>query len=503
MRNLIAFCQQKGFIYGPEPEIYGGMAGFYTYGPTGALLKRRVEQVIRDTFMRAHFFEVECPTILPAAVWKASGHLGGFTDPVIMDKEGNAYRADKLVEDYFKAQGINEQVPTNFEELLAIIKERKITADGKELVLEIKKHNLMMQTTVGLDTEAYNRPETATATYLPFLRYLEFFRKQLPFGVFQIGKAYRNEIAPRQYLLRMREFTQAEGQLFIHPEDKKSFEKYEAVKDDELPLWTSQDQAVNKAVKPMKLSAALEEKHLGSQAYAWTLRLAYTLFVNMGIPEKKIRLRQHSPDEKAFYAADAWDIELDLPSYGWTEVCGVHDRTDYDLTQHSKHSKTPLEAYDEQRKEKFTPHVLEIAFGVDRPVFSLLDLFYEERPAAEGKTLFKVPYHLAPIQVAVLPLVKKLDAEGEALFQELSKEFVCMYDSSGSIGRRYLRNAELGTPFCVTVDFAVREDSTVTIRDRDSEEQIRVHKDAVAATLKQLLQGVPMKHFGEIIGEKK
>jgi glycyl-tRNA synthetase len=353
----------------------------------------------------------------------------------------------------------------------------------------------MMRTTIGMDTEAYNRPETATATYLPFLRYYEFFRKQLPFGVFQIGKAYRNEISPRQYLLRCREFTQAEGQLFIHPEDKKAYERFESIKEVKLPFWTWQEQEAETAVKLMSVEHALEKSFIQSQAYGWTIHLAYTLFRNMGIPAERLRLRQHAPDEKAFYAADAWDVEIDMPSFGWTEVCGVHDRTDYDLKQHAKFSKQELIAFDEQRREKFVPHVIEIAFGVDRPVFALLDIFYEEKAEGEGKTSFNVPYHLAPIQVAVLPLVKKLAIEGEDLFKELSKEFVVTYDESGSIGRRYLRNAELGTPFCVTVDFEIRENGTVTIRDRDSEEQVRVHKDSLVAVLKQLLAGVPMSTF--------
>jgi glycyl-tRNA synthetase len=501
MKNLISFCQQKGFIYGPEPEIYGGLAGFYTYGPTGTLLKRRVEQVIRQTFQQAHFFEVECPTILPAVVWQASGHLGGFTDPVIKDKEGNSHRVDKLIEEYYKAHNITEPIPTDFEKLLEVIKKHNMTApSGAALIHEIKKHNLMMQTTIGLDTEAYNRPETATATYLPFLRYYEFFRRQLPFGVFQIGKAYRNEISPRQYLLRCREFTQAEGQLFIHPEDKKVYEKYEEIKNETLPFWTWEEQEHNKPVHDKSIHYALDNGYIGSQAYGWTIHLAYTLFRNMGIPAARLRLRQHAPDEKAFYAADAWDVEIDMPSFGWTEVCGVHDRTNYDLTQHAKHSKTELVAFDEQRREKYVPHVIEIAFGVDRPVFALLDTFYEEYAEGEGKTLFRVPYHLAPIQVAVLPLVKKLNTDAEAVFKELSKEFVCVYDESGSIGRRYLRNAEIGTPYCVTVDFGENDDrASVTIRDRDSEEQIRVPKTAITETLRQLLAGVPMQQLGSAL----
>ncbi len=495
-RNLVSYCQQKGFVYGPEPEIYGGMAGFYTYGPTGTLLKRRVEEVIRKTLQQAHFFEVECPTVLPAAVWQASGHLGNFTDPVIKDIKGTAHRVDKLIEEHYQKHNITTHVPTDYAQLLEVLLHHKITApDGTALVPDIKAQNLMMRTTIGLDTEAYNRPETATATYLPFLRYLEFFRKQLPFGVFQIGKAYRNEISPRQFLLRMREFTQAEAQLFIHPEDKKIYEAFELIKSEELPFWNWEAQHAEQAVTAITVNEALGKGYFGTQAYGWSIRLAYTLFRNMGIPAQRLRLRQHAPDEKAFYAADAWDVEIDMPSYGWTEVCGVHDRTNYDLTQHAKASKTELLAFDEQRKEKFVPHVVEIAFGVDRPVFAILDMFYEEKDEGEGKTTFSVPYHLAPIQVAVLPLMKKLDAEGELLFQELSKDFVCTYDVSGSIGRRYLRNAEIGTPYCVTVDFEIRENGTVTIRDRDSEQQVRVHKDAVSETLRQLYRGTPFTHF--------
>jgi glycyl-tRNA synthetase len=504
MKSLISFCQQKGFIYGPEPEIYGGLAGFYTYGPTGTLLKRRVEQVIRQTFQQAHFFEVECPTVLPAAVWEASGHLGGFTDPVIKDKDGNAHRADKLVEEHYAKHSIHEPVPSDFAKLLDAIKHHKITApNGTELVHEIKKHNLMMQTTIGLDTEAYNRPETATATYLPFLRYYEFFRKQLPFGVFQIGKAYRNEISPRQYLLRCREFTQAEGQFFMHPLDKETFERFDAIKDTSLPFWHWHDQEKGHDVSYETVQDALHRKHISSQAYGWTIHLAYTLFRNMGIPAERIRLRQHAPDEKAFYAADAWDVEINMPSFGWTEVCGVHDRTNYDLTQHAKFSKTDLIAFDEQRREKYVPHVLEIAFGVDRPVFALLDMFYEEQAEGEGKTMLRVPYHLAPIQVAVLPLIKKLSVEGEELFQELSREFICTYDESGSIGRRYLRNAEVGTPFCVTIDFETRENQTVTVRDRDTEQQVRVKRSELPQALRSLLAGAPLTAFGTPLAAKE
>ncbi len=487
LQEVTSFAQQKGFVWGPSPEIYGGLSGFYDYGPLGKLLKNNVENAIRATFQRHDFWEVECPTILPSKVWEASGHVGGFHDPLIECTKCKAhFRVDKLIEELYP----DEQVaPADY---MAFIERKGIvcpSCQGK-FARDIKKHSLMMKTTIGLDIVGYNRPETATTTYLPFPRYFEFFRKKLPFGVFQIGKAYRNEISPRQFILRMREFTQAEGQLFIYADQKGAFEGIGEALDDELPLWDNALQADGKEPSPMRMRDALERKHFRNQAYAYTVWLAYRLFRNAGVPADRMRLRQHAPDEKAFYADDAWDIEVRLSSFGWTEMCGVHDRTTYDLTQHGKFSGKDLSVSDETHKKE-VPHVLEIAFGVDRISFALLDIFYNPQDVKEGKTTFHIPARLAPIKVADFPLMKNdgLDALARGIHDGLSEAFVCRFDAAGSVGRRYLRASEEGTPYCVTVDYASKEDGTVTLRDRDTEAQVRLHKDRLAETISALLAG--------------
>jgi glycyl-tRNA synthetase len=499
LKELASFMQDKGFVYGPSPEIYGGLAGFFDYGPLGKLLKNNIENAIRKVFCSHQFFEVECPTVLPREVWEASGHLGGFTDPLIKDENNNIFRVDNLIEEFFRNKSLDlddiQLDGASNEYYLEIIKKYNITApDGAKLIPEIKEHNLMMKTTIGVDREAYNRPETATTTYLPFLRYLNFFREKLPFGVFQIGKAYRNEISPRQFMLRMREFTQAEAQIFLFEEQKNNFEQFVEVADMKLPLWRYEDQA-----DPLKsmldsinsrptLAKAVEKGYLKNQAYAWTLALAYQVFLAMGIPENKIRLRQHNPAELAFYAEDAWDLEIELTTFGWTEVCGIHDRKNYDLSVHAKASGTKLEAT-KPEGGKEVPHILEIAFGTDRPTFALLDLFYELKEKDEGKTTFSIPYHMAPIPIMIFPLVNKLNDDAYKLFKTIQKDFVCWYDKSGSVGKRYLRADSIGTPFCITVDFDGDEDDSVTIRDRDSSAQKRVKVEELKSTLDKLLKG--------------
>ncbi|MFP4118593.1 MAG: glycine--tRNA ligase [Candidatus Woesearchaeota archaeon] len=501
LKELSSYMQDKGFLYGPSPEIYGGLAGFYDYGPLGKLLKNNVENAIRQVFQRERFFEVECPTVLPGEVWKASGHLDNFTDPLIKDSKGNIYRVDSLIEEHCRNRGIDSEDlkldGMSDKELLETIDEYSVTSPAKdaELIPEIKYHNLMMQTTIGLDREAYNRPETATTTYLPFLRYMNFFRDKLPGGIFQIGKAYRNEISPRQFLLRLREFTQAEAQMFIFKDQKDDFEKFDEVSGAKLPLWSASEQEKYGYKKfcenhPEGISLAEANSHgtLKNKAYAWTMWLSYELFKAMGIPESKMRFRQHNEKELAFYADDAWDLEVNLKTFGWTEMCGVHDRTDYDLTTHSKASGENLVA---QKPDggKETPHVLEIAFGTDRPTFALLDLFYEAKEKEEGKTTFRIPYSMAPLPVAVFPLTNKLAKEAEEVFRTLQRSVMTFYDRSGSIGKRYLRADTVGIPYCVTYDFDSREDDSVTVRDRDTGNQKRVPLVRLADTIKGLLAG--------------
>ena len=370
------------------------------------------------------------------------------------------------------------------EKLLNSIKKIKCPTCGSNFEDKIEKQSLMMKTEVA-NQPASMRPETATATYLPFLRYYNNFRKKLPFGVYQIGKAYRNEISPRQHVLRMREFTQAEAQIFINPEEKNSWQKYKAIEKESLPLWDYEAQKKNSNVKEIKIEEAIKSKMIKANVYAWAIWLAYKQFINFGIPKEKIRLRQHLQDEKAFYAQDAWDIEILLNNYGWTEVCGVHDRADYDLKQHSKFSNQKLEAQKENG-EKFTPHVIEIAFGTDRPLYALIDLFYEKKTEEEGKTTFKIPYHMAPIEIAIFPLLKKeeLTSFAEKIKKDLENKFITEYDEGGSIGRRYLRAAMQGIPYAITIDYDSLKNNDVTIRDRNTEKQIRIP----AAKLKETLQ---------------
>ena len=500
LKELSSYLQDRGFVYGPSPEIYGGLAGFFDYGPLGKLIKNNVETAIRKVFTQNGLFEVECPTVVPEEVWEASGHLGGFTDPLIKDKAGNIFRVDNLIEEHFRNNNLSlddiKLDGASHEDMLEIIKKYDIKSPTtkEDLILEIKEHNLMMKTTVGLDRAAYNRPETATTTYLPFLRYMNFFRDKLPNGVFQIGKAYRNEISPRQFMLRMREFTQAEAQIFLFKEQKNNFEKFEEEKDAGIPLFTADMQEkgtynefIKNFPKGITLAQAIEQKMLKNKAYAWTLALTYKLYKAMGIPADRMRLRQHNKDELAFYADDAWDLEINLKTFGWTEMCGIHDRKDYDLGQHAKHSKTDLVAVKPDGKKEM-PHVLEIAFGTDRPTFALLDLFYEKQEEEQGKTKLNIPYTMAPVKVCVLPLVNKLQEQAQQVYKQVQEEFITLYDKSGSVGKRYLRADSIGVPFCVTVDFDGLEDNTVTIRDRNTEEQQRVKISDLNNTLRELLQ---------------
>jgi glycyl-tRNA synthetase len=485
--ELAKYLAEKDFIYGPEPELYNPVAGFYSYGLLGKAMKNNVENEIRNVFTKNNFFEVEMPIVTPEIVWKASGHLDGFNDPVVIcSKCKNSFRADKIIEEKtaIAADAFSD------EQLIETIKEHEVNCPSCKgrFDLEIQRHNLMMKTTIGTDLVAYNRPETATTTYLPFKRYANFFRNKLPFTVFQIGKAFRNEISPRQHLLRQREFTQAEAQLFLSKEQKENFEAFEEVKDEKLPFWNEQLQKDEKEPALISLQEAIDKKILKNKAYAWSLYLAYNIFTQVGIPKEKIRLRQHWSDEKAFYADDAWDLEIELNSFGWTECCGVHDRTTYDLTQHAKFSKKDLSVRLDSG-EKIVPDVIEIAFGVDRPFFALLDLAFFRRDDAK-RTVLSLPSNIAPLKIGLFPLLKKdgLPDKAKEIKTVLEKQFRTYYDESGSIGKRYSRQDANGTPYCITVDHQTLEDDTVTLRERDTLKQIRVKVNELTTKLEQYLE---------------
>lgn len=498
-KDFLSFVQESGLIWGPSPEIYGGLAGFHTYGPIGKLLKDKVENSVRRVFNSNGFREIEGPSIILDVVWKASGHLDTFKDRIIKCKKCKAvFRADKLIEEEHdvSADSFSDK------KILKFIRDKNIRCPSckGDFERDIKEQSLMMKTKVA-GQDASLRPETATVTYLPFLRLYNYFRKKLPFGVFQIGKAYRNEISPRQGVLRGREFTQAEGQIFVDPKQKNKWEKFEEIKKEKLSFWDYGSQDKGKKVRENSIESALRSKVINSKIYAWCIWIAFMQFVNFGIPREKIRLRQHHPNEKAFYAKDAWDIEVNLDGYGWTEMCGVHDRADYDLKQHSKFSGVKLEAQRENG-ERFTPHIVEIAFGTDRPTYALIDLFYEKKSEEEGKTVFAVPYHMAPIDASVFPLMKKpeLIKIAKDVKTELERDFLVDYDESGSIGRRYLRSAMVGTPYAVTVDYESLKGNDVTLRDRDSEKQVRVKISELREVLRELLNGdIEFRKAGKLI----
>jgi len=361
----------------------------------------------------------------------------------------------------------------NKKELLKFISDKKIKApNGLELKKEILDHDLMMETKVSVDRRAFNRPETATMTYLPFKSYYEFFRKKLPFGVFQIGKAFRNEISPRNSVLRGREFTQAEAQIFYTANQKREIELSEDILNSEIKLLSYKDQDEKKPAKLFKIETCLKKGIFKSRAFAKAMFLANQIIAEFEIPLEKLRFRQHNPSEMAFYAEDAWDLEILTKTHSWIEVAGIHDRKDYDLTQHQNKSNKKLDADGE------IPHIMELAFGTDRIVYSLIDLFLvEEEVENDKRTVLKLPSSLQLYKFAVFPLQKKdgLLEKAEELFNNLrKKDSNIIFDISGSIGKRYRRQDEIGTKNCITVDYESMENNTVTIRDRDSMIQKRI-----------------------------
>jgi len=485
---ISALAVKRGFFWGPSPEIYGGSSGFYDLGPLGKLLKNRLERVIRTEFVKADFWEIESPTVAPREVWEASGHLEGFIDPIVTcEKCGQTYRADTLIKDEAPDAKVEAM---NLEEMSNTIRELGIECPSCSGSLgEVESYNLMLKTKLGLDQEAYLRPETATTTYLLFKRLMTFFRDKLPASVFQIGKAYRNEISPRQGLLRLREFTQVEGQIFITDENERDWSDYETIKQVEMPLLSAEAQLNNEDpnVSMTEVGDAKENGHFETEAYAWCVYLAYEIFSGMGFTDSNMRLRQHLPDERAHYAKDAWDVEIHTDSFGWIECCGVHDRGDYDLKRHQEYSGESMTV--NVGDKKVVPNVLEIAFGVERPLYCLIDNAYRK----DGKRVWlKFAPEVAPVQVAVFPLMSKdkLMKPAREIYENISESgLICQFDYSGSIGRRYRRQDEIGTPFCITIDYDTLEDGTVTIREIESMKQIRRHRDDLVSVLTDLIKG--------------
>lgn len=475
--KVLDLAKRRGFIWGPSPNIYhGGVSGFYDWGPLGKLLKNKVENAIRKGFLMHGFWEVECPTIMPRIVWEASGHYEGFFEPIVKDlKTSSIYRADHLIKEKYpnlKVDGLG------FKELNRIIKKKNIKSPKGNELSDVEPYSLMMKTTIGLDEESYLRPETATTTYLLFKEYYNFFRTRLPFSVFQIGKAYRNEISPRQGVIRTKEFTQAEAQMFIYSEDENKLDKFKEYKNEVLPIKGKN-----------KLKELIKKKILKKQAYTYLIYVAYSIVKNMGFNEKNIRIRQHFKKELAHYAEDAWDIEINTKRFGWIEVCGIHDRKNYDLKRHNEYAKLNL---------KKIPNILEIAFGVERLTYCLLEQAFREDKI---RSWLYFPLGIAPIDVAVFPLVRKdnLPKKAKEIFKDLEKGFICTYDESGSIGRLYRRMDEVGTSLCCTVDHQTLKDNTVTLREISTMKQIRVKIKNLREIIRRLInQEIKFEKAGKI-----
>jgi len=471
-----SLLRRRGFIWGPSPEIYGGLAGFYSYGPAGKALKNNILSTYRRELRAYGFNEVECPEILPKIVWEASGHLERFIDPVFRCKKCETMvRADRFLQELLPNESIDG---LSFGEMDKLQQQHRFKCPKCDIPFEkIEEYNLMLKTSVGNGVTAYLRPETATTTYLLFNRLNQDARRQYPIKVFQYGKAFRNDISPRQLVLRMRAFDQFEIQLFIGKEQELNFDEFDEISSNKLPLldWKSQE---NQIVVPNKISLkeAVNKGILKKPAFAYCVFLGYHLTSKLGFPEETIRLRQHSPQEMAHYADDAWDLEINTKQFGWVEICGIHDRTDYDLKRHGEFSNQTFEipmGTDLNLKE--VPQILEIAFGPDRIIYTLLETTFN---VVDERIVLNLPPQLAPNLVAVFPLVKnkenilKLAKKVHKLL--LEHRITSFFDSAGSIGKRYRRQDELGTPYCITIDYDSLDDNTVTIRYRDTMEQKRV-----------------------------
>ena len=444
MDKIVALCKNRGYVY-PGSEIYGGLANTWDYGPLGVELKNNVKKAWMKKFVQENKNNVglDSAILMNPKTWEASGHLSSFSDPLIDCKECKTrHRADKLIEEWMHEHNCDEVVDGwSDEKMIEYMKENHIACPncGKENFTDIRKFNLMFKTFQGVTEDStatiYLRPETAQGIFVNFKNVLRTTRKKLPMGIAQIGKSFRNEITPGNFTFRTREFEQMELEFFCKPGTDLEWWKY----------W----------------------KEYCKQ-----------FLLDLGMKEENIRLRDHSPEELVFYSKATTDIEFAFP-FGWGELWGIADRTDYDLSQHMKFSNEDMTYLDPETNEKYVPYCIEPSVGCDRVTLAFLCNSYDEEEVGDGdvRTVLHLHPALAPYKVAVLPLSKKLSEKANEVYDMLSKKFMCDYDEAGSIGKRYRREDEIGTPYCVTIDFDTLEDNQVTIRDRDTMEQVRISID--------------------------
>lgn len=452
LKEIVALCKRRGFVY-PGSEIYGGFANTYSYGPYGAELKKNIKDLWWKRFVqeRRDIVGIDGPILLHPKAWEASGHVQGFNDALIDCKECKSrYRADHLIESELNIVAD----ALDLKELTNLIQKNNVRCPkcGEKNFTEARNFNLMFQTTMSKTSSnggdiAYLRPETAQAIFLEYKNVIDTMRVKLPFGIAQIGKAFRNEITPGNFIFRVIEFEQMEIEYFIREKDWQ-------------PLFDGWLKEMNK----------------------WCM--------DIGLSKDKIHEKEHSKEQLSHYSKKTVDIVYDFP-FGRSELYGLAYRTDFDLTQHQTYSKSSQLYIDQESGERFIPHVIEPTFGVDRTILALLCDSYDEEtlPDGEKRTVLHLSPKVAPVKAAVFPLMKKepLADKAKEVYESLKSLWNIEYDDSGAIGKRYRRQDELGTPFCITIDYDTLEDSTVTLRDRDSMEQKRVPVNKLEETLRKLI----------------
>lgn len=443
MDKIVALAKGRGIVF-PGSEIYGGLANSWDYGPLGVEFKNNVKKAWWKKFVQESPYNVgvDCAILMNSDVWVASGHVGGFSDPLMDCRECKSrFRADKLVEDHMTEQGAEVASADGWsnEELKDYIEKHNIVCPkcGKKNFTDIRKFNLMFKTFQGVTEDAkselYLRPETAQGIFVNFKNVQRSSRKKVPFGIAQIGKSFRNEITPGNFIFRIREFEQMELEFFCAPGTDLEWFEY----------W---------------------------RKYCWNF------LMSLGMKEDSLRMRDHAKEELSFYSNATSDIEYLFP-FGWGELWGIADRTDYDLKKHMTHSGEDLSYLDPTTNEKYVPYCIEPSLGADRVLLAFLVDAYDEEELEGGdvRTVLHLHPALAPFKAAVLPLSKKLSDKAVDVYNQLRKKFNVDYDEAGSIGKRYRREDEIGTPFCITVDFDTLEDNTVTVRDRDTMQQVRMN----------------------------
>ena len=477
--KLMKLFLNRGFFF-PSCEIYSDApAGFWEYGKLGVLLRNRfVETWRRELVRRDDMIEIDGSQIMAKQVFVASGHLESFADPVSRCQRcGALHRIDRLIEEKAKIR-----VPERLrdEEIEALLRKYNVKCPTCGGALgPVGRFNMMFQVRVGgAGEEAYLRPETCQSIFVDFHRIYMTMGLKLPFAVCQFGKSFRNEISPRQSLMRLREFYQAEIEVFFNPKKANDYEKVKTVADYKLRLMP-RDQEVTE----MTCREAVESGIISNYLSAYYLALIQQFYEKVGLDKKRLRLRQLGDDEKAFYAIEAWDVEAET-SLGWIELVACNYRGDYDLSGHMRVSGKDLTVLDDG--EKIIPHIFELSMGVDRSIYTVIEHNYLE---TQNRRVLKLPYFLAPIQVAVFPLVSKdgLPEKAIKIYEMIKLDFDAVFDDKGDIGKRYRKMDEVGTPVCITVDYQTLEDDTVTIRDRDTMAQRRVHISELKETLSNIL----------------